>query len=266
MWWKAEDRLDVRWKCFSRVSCSLTVWWRENGSCLTLTPCRKINSQRSELTSWRQAGMEKMLWGGHTPVDCTRRTNPSERKRWMVTDGNRSESGFLIFLLRPSSSAKGKKGWREGEWKRRGHGGELFRGPGAGAASGVKERQNFDSLSLRRRKNKISPSSLWNVPTQWKWKSVNSKDKCYRSSLSVRTSHMWFPGRIYHLKKKNLGPKKWGRRKCWSQNELTVFLQPQGLNVHFWLPLIGNRLRNMDPFRAIIWVLDFGLTLESDPP
>lgn len=153
-----------------------------------------------------------MLWGGHTPADCTRWINSSGRKRcsgarrWQTgTDQSLdspsspcSHATDARSVYRPSSSLLWW-GWNEavGEaaavsyYKGRGWG--SFRGEG---------KAEFWQLEFSRRKNKISPSSLWNVPTQWKWKSVNSKDKCYHSSLSVRTSHMWFPWT-------DLPPKPW---------------------------------------------------------
>lgn len=99
--------------------------------------------------------------------------------------------------------------WRREEKMKWGWGserGELFRGPGA--ASGVKERRNFDSLSSGEEKIKPAPFLRLKCANTVEMKSVNSKDKCYRSRLSVRTSHMWFPGRIYHP---NLWPKIRGK-------------------------------------------------------
>lgn len=153
-----------------------------------------------------------MLWGGHTPAGCARRINSSET----MTDRNRSESGFPIFLLpshrrrtlkstdcRPPSFGKERKrrgGERgEGEARRR-----VVSRDGGRCSVRAEGKAEFWQLEFSRRKNKMGPSSLWNVPTQWKWKSVNNKDKCYHSSLSVCTSHMWFPGQIYHI---NLGKK-----------------------------------------------------------
>lgn len=206
----AEEKLHVHWKCFSRV----TVWQcdhRKNGSCLTLTPCREINSQRSALTSWRQVGMEKMLWGGHTPADCMGWINPSERKRrsgarwWQTgTDQNldsssssssntAGERSSLQSVVLPSA-AKKRKRWNEaGGVKEERQGGELFRGTGLRGEGSVRGegKAEFWQLESRERKNKIGPSSLWNLPTQWKWKSVNSKDKCYHSSLYIAHMVPW---------------------------------------------------------------------------
>lgn len=80
-------------------------------------------------------------------------------------------------------------------------------------------------------------------------KSVNSKDKCYRSRLSVRTSHMWFP-------RTDLPPKSLAKNQgeacleCRSCNQWTVFIRPQGLNVCFWLTLMGSAQGNIGQLRV----------------
>lgn len=100
-----------------------------------------------------------------------------------VTDRNSSESGFFIFLIE-SPPQRDEPQLRNllfsflfyflselSYFKRRGWG-----------SQGWRKGKILTAWLWWRKKNKMSFSLPAKMPTQWKWKSVNSKDKCYHSS------------------------------------------------------------------------------------
>lgn len=203
LWWRLLIKVlifvDIKYgelqtdqKCFSRPSWSSEACLQESGLRLTLTLWRKINCQRSEPTSCRQAGTEKMLWGGHTPAVGMRWVKASKT----VTDRNGSGSGFVIFLIvsrrrgttccpdRRPPLFPGQGTQNEGE---RGTV-SYFKGRGWGRVRG-EGKAKFWQLEFGGEKIKSASHSQPKVLTQWKWKSVNSKDKCYRSSCPYN-AHM----------------------------------------------------------------------------
>lgn len=127
------------------------VWYCDGGKMARAWPSHRagrFNSRRSKLTSWRQARMKKMLWGGHTPLNCTGRAKPSRkehcsRARWW-------QIRIWIPHLPPACTPqthqstdrhpsalwqrKKKKEVKQGEWKRGGMAVSYFEGSIRGEA------------------------------------------------------------------------------------------------------------------------------------
>lgn len=161
-----------RWEVFFQSS--LQSDGAVEGNWLVPDPSHHAGRSAASGPSWRAE--DRQEWENCFEVathpltvrgERTKRTNGRREKKTtlqlneMVTDGNRS--GVWIPHLVPSPlglktvillfffGEKGKKRWNEaeggGEVKEERHRGELCRRTGPGQPSGVKERQNFDSLS-----------------------------------------------------------------------------------------------------------------------
>lgn len=142
-----DERLRTDSKCFSRVSCSLTARWRENGSCLTLTPYVTVSGP-----SWRAE--DRQEWRKCFEVA----THPSTvRDEWSWVR-ERACSGARWWQIRvwiphlpcahrpqtyqstdrlPPFFGRGKKRWNEaGGLKEERHDRELFQGQHQGWRKG----------------------------------------------------------------------------------------------------------------------------------
>lgn len=141
------------WEARSAFPEWAAVWRHDGGKVARAWPLRrggKINSQWSELTSWGQEGMGKTLWGGGAPPRLYEMVKAEQEKSAAVEQhGDRSESGFLIFLVLtdrrrsrlqsviPPFFGRGKKRWNDaGGVKVERHSRELFQGQHQGWRKG----------------------------------------------------------------------------------------------------------------------------------
>lgn len=123
------------------------VWQRDGGKMARVWPSHRAGRLTASGPSWRAE--DRQEWKKCFEVATHPLTTKPERERESLDSSSSSSERHppLFFCF-----------WRREEkmkWGRGSERGELFRGPGA--ASGVKERRNFDSLSFGEEKIKPGP-------------------------------------------------------------------------------------------------------------